>query len=208
VFLLLHPFAPFITEELWHKLGYGDEESFIQNINPGNGTQLLDALKSQGVVPDQEASQWIGKFRQFVSQARALKAERNLASKKDVTFYFTADTEARVYIENYADKFRRLVGAASISFKDSVADNMPATVTELGTLYIDLASAVDVDAEKERMKKEIEKLGKMMSSTMGKLKNKSFVDKAPAAVVDGAKKQLADNKDKLDELRRLMAGLN
>ena len=77
----------------------------------------------------------------------------------------------------------------------------------MGTVYLDLSSAIDIEAEKERLSKELEKLGKAVRAGEGKLNNASFVEKAPTAVVDGARKQLAETKAKREEVSRLLESL-
>jgi valyl-tRNA synthetase len=81
-------------------------------------------------------------------------------------------------------------------------------VTPLGTLYLDLASTVDAGAEKQRLAKEIDQLAKHIAGTEARLANKAFTDKAPPAVIDGAKKQLADLLAKRTELDRLLKALS
>ncbi len=80
-------------------------------------------------------------------------------------------------------------------------------MSALGTVYLDLSSAVDVEAEKARLSKELEKLAKAIQAGEGKLKNPKFVDKAPPAVVEGARKQLAETQAKRDEIARLFDSL-
>jgi len=80
-------------------------------------------------------------------------------------------------------------------------------VTSLGTLYLDLASTVDPVAEKARLTKELEKLSSHIAATETRLSNSTFVDKAPPAVIEGARKQLADQKTKKAELERLLKSL-
>jgi len=84
---------------------------------------------------------------------------------------------------------------------------LPGAVSALGTVYLDLSSAIDIEAEKERLSKELEKLGKAVRAGEGKLNNASFVEKAPTAVVDGARKQLAETKAKREEVARLLESL-
>jgi valyl-tRNA synthetase len=80
-------------------------------------------------------------------------------------------------------------------------------VTPFGTLHLDLASAVDPDVEKQRLAKEIEKLAQHIAATEARLANSAFVAKAPPAVLEGARKQLADQVAKRAELERLLKAL-
>ena len=99
-----------------------------------------------------------------------------------------------------------MAGAAEITRRDKV-DGAPAIVTPLGTVYLDLASTVDAGAEKARLSKELEQLTKHIAGTEARLGNEAFVSKAPPAVIEGAKKQLADQKAKRAELERLLKSL-
>jgi valyl-tRNA synthetase len=88
--LLLHPVIPFITEELWHQLGYGAEGTFIEQVRMETAAELSVALQARGITLDRAAVQSVEGLKSFVSLARALKAEHNLASRRDVKFLFTA----------------------------------------------------------------------------------------------------------------------
>ena len=87
------------------------------------------------------------------------------------------------------------------------SDTLPAVVTPLGTVYLDLSSSIDVEAEKARLTKELEKLNKLVAAGEGKLKNPKFVEGAPAKVVEGARRQLAETVIKRDETQRILASL-
>ena len=143
---------------------------------------------------------------QFDDLYSALKAEHNLASRRDVKLMLITSDSAWTLIEANLSKLLRMAGASEITRRDKV-DGAPATVTALGTLYLDLASSVDVGAEKARMTKEIEALAKHIAGTEARLANQSFVSKAPPAVLEGARKQLADQKAKSAELQRLLNSL-
>ena len=72
------------------------------------------------------------------------------------------------------DTIKKLAGAATIELRKEV-ENLPGAVSALGTVYLDLTSAIDVEAEKERLSKELEKLGKAIQAGEGKLNNASFI---------------------------------
>src|ERR1035437_1055202 len=153
--LLLHPFIPFITEELWQLLGYGTPGTFIENAHLENASQLATASNMRGLVLDHAQVAAVANLKAWVSQARALKADPNLASRRDVKFFVTTgDREWALLAANLA-KLTRMAGAAEIVRQDKV-DGAPAVVTPLGTLYLDLASTVDAGAEKNRLTKELD----------------------------------------------------
>jgi valyl-tRNA synthetase len=201
--LLLHAFIPFITEELWHLLGYFSNERLIQDYHLQFEVEL-DGRRGRRF--DLAAVQAVQQLQQFVSQIRALKADHNLASRRDVRLFAISTDTAWATIQANMAKLMRMAGAAEIIRKDSV-DGAPAAVTPLGTLYLDLAGTVDVMAEKQRLAKEIETLAKHIAGTEARLANQAFVSKAPPAVLDGAKKQLADLQAKKTEMERLLTAL-
>jgi valyl-tRNA synthetase len=155
---------------------------------------------------DRAASAAVQNLKSLASQVRALKAEHNLASRRDVKlFVIAADAEWTTIAANLA-KLTRMAGAAEIVRRDEV-EGAPAVVTPLGTVYLDLASAVDAGAEKVRLAKELDTISKHIAGTEARLANQAFVSKAPPAVLEGARKQLADQQAKRAELERLVKAL-
>jgi valyl-tRNA synthetase len=204
--LLLHPFIPFITEELWQLLGYGRPGSFIGDAHLRNASELATTHSLQGVKIDHSQVATVQAIKTFVSQARALKADHNLASRRDVKFFVSTSDEAWQKIQANLAKITRMAGAAELVRQEKV-DGAPAAVTPLGTLYLDLASTVDAGAERARLKKELEAMAKHIGATEARLANEAFVSKAPPAVLAGARKQLADQQAKAAELERLLKAL-
>ncbi len=205
--VMLHPFIPFITEELWLQLGYGGPEArSISYVHVDDASQSASSLTLLGVRPDVTKAALVERMKVFVSQARALKAERGVASRRDVRFIVKCDDAAWATVsENYA-KLLRMAGASEIARRDDV-DGTSAAVTPLGTVALDLASTVDPAAERARLAKELEALGKHIAGTEARLANTAFVSKAPPAVLEGARKQLADQQAKRAELERLLRSL-
>jgi valyl-tRNA synthetase len=103
-------------------------------------------------------------------------------------------------------KITRLLGAASLE-RTEREPALPAVVTPLGTFYLDTGVKVDAAAEKARLTKELDQLSKHIAGTEARLSNEAFVSKAPPAVLEGARKQLADQQAKRAELQRLLAAL-
>lgn len=201
---LLHPLAPFITEELFHLLGCAGEGEFIQNANPGTGADLRAAF---GFTLDARAIEATGALREFVTGVRALKAQNNQASKRDTKLKLVAkDAPARAIAEDNLEKIKKLAGIASLEFVGE-ATGGPAAVTSLGTLVIDLAGSVDAAAEKARLAREIEKLDKVIAGSEAKLGNEAFTSKAPAHILEGARAQLAELKGKREEMLKIVASL-
>jgi valyl-tRNA synthetase len=202
----LHPFIPFITEELWSQLGYGSAGTFIQNTRLEKAAELSSAWTSHGLLLDSSKVAAVEDLKTFISKARALKAEHNLASRRDVKFSIIASDAPWKVLESNLASLSRMAGAAEIVRRDAV-EGAPAAVTPLGTLFLDLASTVDVGAEKIRLTKELDALTKHIAGTQARLSNEAFVSKAPAAVLEGARKQLADQQAKHAEIARLLKSL-
>ncbi len=112
--LLLHPFIPFITEELWELLGYGRPGQFIGDARLRNASELATAHSLQGVRIDHSQVATVEAIKGFVSQARALKAEHNLASRSDVKFFLSTSDTAWDRLQASMTNVLRMAGAAEI----------------------------------------------------------------------------------------------
>jgi valyl-tRNA synthetase len=205
--LMFEPFAPFITEELWSLLGYAPAgKKFVQDARIETADGLLASLSARGAHIDAAASGRVEKLKQFATLARQLKADQSVAQKRDVKFVALAGDGEWTALEKAVSKLTRLVGAADITRTlEEVA--LPATVTPFGTLYLDTGIKVDPAAERSRLTKELDAINKHIAGTEARLNNTAFTSKAPPAVLDGARKQLADQQAKRDELTRLLKAL-
>ena len=205
--LLLHPATPFITEELWQRLGYSLHSSSIQYVDPGEGAAIREALSTRGITLDEEAGAEIAALREAVTALRALKAERGLATNREVVLHYLADDEKSDTLERHKEKLLLFVGAASFERTVQAPTGQPSVVTPLGTAFLDLASGIDLDAERARLDKEIANLCKVVASTEARLSNESFTAKAPPEVIEGARRQLAESQAKLRENQTALKAL-
>ncbi len=202
--LMLHPFMPFITEELWHSMGFGADASFIQNESP----KFAEDLEKHGLKIDASCALITANLQDFAQKARALKAQYKLAAKRDCSFRIVADEKFKTQLEGNMDKLLRLVGAKEIISESAAPDAaMSPAITVFGTLFLDLSGAIDVAAEKEKLGKERLKIEGLIASTNARLSNEAFVSKAPPAVIEGAKKQLEEYRAKLSEIERLLGAM-
>ena len=206
--LLLHPVTPFITDELWTRLGYASETSpTIQYVSPGVGADLSKTLARHNLELDSSAGGEIADLREVVTALRALKAERNLATNKNVALSFLADEGKAATLKRHMEKILIFAGAASLERVEEAAKGLPTIVSPLGTLFLDLASGIDLEAERSRLEKEIANLQKVVASTKARLSNESFTAKAPEAVIQGARDQLAQSQAKLEETQAALNAL-
>ena len=205
--LMLHPFIPFITEELWHLLGYGAEGTFIEDAQHDDASFVANTGALHGLVINQDAAAEVERIKQTVSLLRALKADNGEAAKKDSVFVVEAADHQWAPVEANLAKLKRMVGAAEIT-RGPLSPNASACVTAHGSWnLIRQLNAGDTAAEKARLTKERETLAKHIAGTEARLSNEAFVSKAPPAVLEGARKQLADLKAKQAEVERLLASL-
>jgi valyl-tRNA synthetase len=193
---LLHPIMPFITEELWETLSENAGGQLISSPWPDLDADLIDA--EVGAEID-----WVIRV---ISEIRAIRAEMNVppASKASVLVSNASETtKSRVagqegIIKRLArlDRFEILVGEAPKGAVQIVVDE--------ATLVLPLANLIDLDEEKARLNREIEKLDAEVSKVDKKLANESFVARAPVEVVA---EQRARREDSLRVREQLMAAL-
>jgi len=205
--LLLHPVAPFISEELWHLLGYGTEKDFIQNHHTGSGGDLLRVLREKGIKLSAAKVADVALLREFVASVRGLKSQANQATRRDSVVTIVAkDAAAKALLQSNRDKVGSMAGLAEITFADDAGDRT-GSLNSLGTVLLELSGTVDVAAEKMRLAKELTKLEQAVAAGEAKLTNDAFVSKAPPKILEGARKQLDDAKAKHDEIARMLATL-
>jgi valyl-tRNA synthetase len=205
--LLLHPVAPFISEELWHLLGYGTENDFIQNHHTGTGGDLLRVLRENGIKLSAAKVADVAQLREFVASVRGLKSQANQATRRDAVITVVAkDATAKALLTANREKLSSLAGLAEIGFADDAGDRT-GSLTSLGTVMLELSGTVDVAAEKIRLAKELAKLEQAVAAGEAKLTNEAFVSKAPPKILEGARKQLDEAKAKRDEIARMLTTL-
>lgn len=183
---LLHPFMPFITEEIWQTLPHD-----------GDTIMLSPWAKFSEALSFPEEEEQMNKIMTAVKAVRNRRAEMNVAPSK----------KAQVFIETpYGDTFKkgteffkRLSSASDVSVGEKFdgMDKAVSIITESARIYIPMDELVDFEAERERLNKEKEKLQKDIDFVNGKLNNPNFVSKAPEKVVEAQRKALCEYTEKM-----------
>lgn len=197
ILVLLHPFMPFITEELWH------------SMKEDRSSDLILAAWPSAIAVDEQAVGDVNWAIKFITEIRSTRAEMNVpagAKAKALVVGASDDTARR--IADWQDMIGRLARLESLSVVDT-ADSKGAAqlVVDEATVYIPLADLMDLDAEKARLNKSIEKFGKEAGGIKGRLSNEKFLEKAPAHVVAEAKEHLTDLDVQIEKLKAALARL-
>ena len=194
---LLHPFMPFITEEIYQALPH--EDKFIM-------TSRWPEYRADLAFPAEEAA--MEAVMDTIKAIRARRAEMNVPpSKKAEVLIVTATPD--VYAQG-SHFIQRLAYASEVKFADAApadVSGMVTAVTHNATAYLPLRELVDIAAELERIRKEIEKAQNGLRSVEQKLSNEKFVSRAPEAVVNAEREKAAKYKEliaKLEESAKAM----
>ena len=195
---LLHPYMPFVTEEVAHQLGYLKEgESIMREKFPEGYSEEEKA--AWGL--DEQVYDFVEKKREAITALRALRAEYKVAPAAFVNVTVATD-DAREAAE--AESLKKAMRAETVDFVPAGSDlAMPSKMTAFGTVYLSLEGLVDKAAEAKRIAGEIAKITGFIKSSEAKLANENFVSHAPEAIVAEAKRKLQENKEKVAQLEKL-----
>ncbi|MBS7287063.1 MAG: valine--tRNA ligase [Kiritimatiellae bacterium] len=195
---LLHPYMPFVTEEVAHQLGYLKEgESIMREKFPEGYSEEEKA--AWGL--DEQVYDFVEKKREAITALRALRAEYKVAPAAFVNVTVATD-DARAAAE--AESLKKAMRAETVDFVPAGSDlAMPSKMTAFGTVYLSLEGLVDKAAEAKRIAGEIAKITGFIKSSEAKLANENFVSHAPEAIVAEAKRKLQENKEKVAQLEKL-----
>ena len=204
---LLHPYMPFVTEEVAHQLGFlGENETILRAEYP---TGYTDEEKKAWGLTD-EVYDYVNAKREMITAGRALRAEYKVNPAAFVKVTIDAkDAATAAQLAGDLASMQKALRAEAVEIVSDGADRaMPGTLTKLGTIYLSLEGLVDKAAEAKRIAAELQKTQGFIKSIDAKLSNENFVAHAPAAIVEGQKAKRAElvaNVAKLEKLAKLFA---
>ena len=201
--LLLHPIMPFITEELWAEMGKTGPER--------NAMLILERWPSYDIA-DIGAADEINWLVDVITAIRSVRSEMNIPPSTKLKLVFVgASDENRARLEAQDAILKRLARAETIDVANEVPQGSAQVVVGEATIALPLAGVIDLDAEKARLEKEIDKIAKVAEKFSKKLGNEKFVANAPAEIVAEQKAKLEEQnalKAKVQEaLNRILAAL-
>ena len=189
---LLHPFMPFITEELWQQM-YEREE----------GESIMVCPLSMNAHVDSEMIQQFEVVKEVISNVRSIRLQKNIAQKETL--------ELQVVGENPVDVFNlvimKMCNLSAIDVVDTKTEGAASFMVGTTEYAVPLGNMIDVEAEIARMEAELKHKEGFLQGVMKKLSNEKFVNNAPAAVLELERKKQADAESIINSLKESIAAL-
>ena len=189
---LLHPFMPFITEELWQQM-YEREE----------GESIMVCPLSMDTHVDSEMIQQFEVVKEVISNVRSIRLQKNIAQKETL--------ELQVVGENPVDAFNlvimKMCNLSAIDVVDTKTEGAASFMVGTTEYAVPLGNMIDVEAEIARMEAELKHKEGFLQGVMKKLSNEKFVNNAPAAVLELERKKQADAESIINSLKESITAL-
>ena len=198
---LLHPFTPFITEELWEKRAPGRAKA--------EGYLMLQQWPIYDIAREPEADKEVEWVQGLISEVRSLKAALDIPGGQKIPLAFVgggAAIEDRA--KRYDDILTRMARLESMEVVEETPKGAITTVVGDTSVALKIADIINVDDAKARLDKDISQLQKDVKSTEGKLANPSFVERAPPEIVDENRERIVEWSAKLEKLSAARERLN
>ncbi|TMA34059.1 MAG: hypothetical protein E6J88_00015 [Deltaproteobacteria bacterium] len=196
---LLHPFMPFVTEEIWQRLPNRSGASIMIAPYPGSRKELLD--------PDAEREMDL--VSRAIDGARSVRGEVNLPPNQRVPIVLLPrDNKVRSLLDKHARAFQHLANAAPVALEQPGAARPRQTAVHVEPeveVHLPLAGLIDFAAEKTRVEKEIAAIDSELQKIEGRLGNKGFVERAPKEVVEKDRLRAEELGGKREKLARHLA---
>jgi len=197
---LLHPLIPFITEEIWQQIPAGDRPvSVMIDRWPAGDERFVD----------EETEQAVELLQQIVVTVRNIRSEMHVPPKERIDLLIRAADGAGTVLEPLLDHIADLARCTPRFLEDP--GQLPAACAKgfltQAELYIPLEGVIDIEVERQRLAKEVETLRELVRKSESKLDNASFVERAPAEVVEAERQRLAEYKEKAGKVADGLAAL-
>jgi valyl-tRNA synthetase len=207
---MLHPFMPFITEELWQHL-YDRTSTFSPSQGESEGVQSImrDSLKLPAPTEaDNQLAAQIENVKQIVSGVRMVRSSKNIAPKEQLELQMVsklpADQLCIMHYELCIKKMANLSAIKVVTEKDATAASFMVGTDEFA---VPLGNMIDVEAEIAKMEAQLKHLEGFLAGIQKKLSNERFVQNAPEAVVALERKKQSDSEEKIAALKESIAAL-
>jgi valyl-tRNA synthetase len=203
---LLHPLCPFLSEEIWQRLPDNDGRWQQQ----GTKFCAVAPYPEEAGFADEAAESGIELLMNAVTMARNARQESGLGAQQKVKAIYLADDEAdRKNLTDHEGDIVRLASLESMEVRARTGFTVPkhsaVNADSRLEVVVPLEGLIDLEAEQQRLQKEIEKVEKERKGLTSRLDNPSFADRAPAEVVDKARADLANVDEKLGRLKSALA---
>jgi len=200
---MLSPFMPYLTEEIWQRLPGSDRRA-----EPSVGLSAYP-VADEGLI-DAEAESRMGAVIELITKVRNIRSEMNLGSKPVALYVASSDGGVREMVSSAETDLKRLGRVETLTICDSIPElGMSARDVVSGAeIAVPLAGLIDVDVERVRLQKELEKAVKERTPMFAKLANASFVERAAADVVEATRSRVADLDGRIARLEELVASID
>ncbi|MCF8329312.1 MAG: valine--tRNA ligase [Crocinitomicaceae bacterium] len=191
--ILVHPFAPFITEELWHLIG-----------NDKKGNDIIVASWPIAGKVDDALLIHFNQCEEVVSNIRNIRKQQNIANKVKLSLFVKGQVKSQLYFHSVIIKLGNL---STLEYIDESMKGAFSFVLEGKEFFIPFGEDIDTAAEKDKILAELAYIKGFLKSVQGKLSNERFVSSAPSAVVESEKKKEQDALSTIDILTKKIADL-
>jgi valyl-tRNA synthetase len=206
--LLLHPVMPFLTEELWHAMGYGTEADLILHARWPEPVGAAD-LAAWGVRP--ELVQFVEDKHELIRAGRQLRADYNIPPAEKIEFLVRPHSaQAAEWLRADAKSVQTLLRAERLTI-DPAAEGgkaMPSAVARLGTIFMPVAGHIDIEGEVARLSGQLGKITSELQRVSAKLQNPDFVQKAKPEVVEVQQRKKNALDADAEKIRKLIGSLS
>ena len=191
---MLHPFMPFITEEIWQKLQTGEET-----------IMLSDFPKEEKEFINIEAEKEFDYLKEIISAIRNIRGEANVSPSKKIEVIFkTADENARNILQNNAKILDKLANVEKYEFNVEIPKLVGFRLVDTTEIYVPLAELIDLDKEIEKLEKKIEKTQVELDKVLKKLSNENFVNRAIPEAVEKERRIKEELENKISKFKESM----
>ncbi|MFH0857837.1 MAG: valine--tRNA ligase [Candidatus Magasanikbacteria bacterium] len=191
---LWHPFMPFVTEAIWQEI-YGEDALL-----------MVEKWLEQGEDNEYVVTADFNNLQYIITKIRNIRAEKGIPPGKKIDAFVKAGENTK-FVEENMDVMKSLARIENLEIVDTLPENMVTFVDGGVEMALDFSDAVDTDAERERLQKEIEHIEPYVLAQEKKLGNGEFVNNAPESVVNAEKKKLSEAKEKLIKLQEQLTTL-
>ncbi len=192
---IIHPFMPFITEELFQALAEREQGDSIM-VNP----LKLDVLNEE----DTQIISAYEEAKQIISNVRAVRNQKNIAQKEALVLEAIGKPEGSLPL---SETIKKMANLSAIKYVEKKGEGSQSFLVGTDEYAVPLGSLIDTDAEAEKAEAEIKRLEGFMAGIQKKLSNERFVQNAPAQVVELERKKLSDAESKIAALRETLKAL-